>query len=139
MMAKVQAFSDDTATSRGCCCQTLDSQEASQDALHRDCAAPHSPPPSSPSLLAELLLTWTLVNAGVLLQTPPQPGCKGHELGGRVWGRRGWEVERESTDSGAKPRNNQVSLERGYRAGTEAKQATHPLGPFLCNTPLPLQ
>ena len=28
MMAKVQAFSDDTATSRGWCCQTLDSQEA---------------------------------------------------------------------------------------------------------------
>lgn len=28
------------------------------------------PPPPSPSLLAELLLTWTLVDAGVWLQTP---------------------------------------------------------------------
>ena len=28
MMAKVHAFSDDTATSQGWCCQTLDSQEA---------------------------------------------------------------------------------------------------------------
>ena len=73
----------------------------------------------------------------------PQPGCKGHELGGRVWGgRRGWEVEKEiKDDSGAKPRNNQVSLERGqsWNRGEAGQDTLVPSCPHLMILGLYLQ
>ena len=45
------------------------------------------PPPPSPSLLAELLLTWTLVDAGVWLQTPTPAWLQGTRTGRESVGR----------------------------------------------------
>ena len=46
------------------------------------------PPPPSPSLLAELLLTWTLVDAGVWLQTPTPAWLQGTRTGRESVGRK---------------------------------------------------
>lgn len=92
------------------------------------------PPPPSPSLLAELLLTWTPVNAGVLLQTPPPAWLQGTRTGRESVG----EEERmgggEGNDSGAKPRNNQVSLERG-QSWNRGEAGHDPLVPSCATHP----
>lgn len=77
----------------------------SQEALPRDLATLHT----APGLLAVLLQTWTLVDAGVWLQTPTSTWlqgtetCKRHGPGVRMaWG--GREMQEEiKDDSGTKP------------------------------------